>query len=275
MSECKVIAICNQKGGVGKTTTTVNLGTCLARSGKKVLAIDADPQSDMTACFGFKNSDEMEATLSTIMTKIEGEYPLENREGIIQTESGVDVVPANLTLSAMEMNLVSTMGREHIMKRYVDSIRDNYDYVLIECMPSLGMITINALAAADKVIIPVQAQYLPAKGMSQLVQTIAKVRKNINPKLEIEGIVMTLVDGRTNLARDTTNTLRESYGHLMKIFDTKIPVGVKAAEVAAQGKSVFEVFPDSQVAVAHESLTEEVISNGERKKDRARSSEAR
>lgn len=268
MSEAKTIAICNQKGGVGKTTTAVNLGIGLAREGKKVLLVDADPQADLTASLGWKNADELDLSLSTLMKKVMADMPIEKGEGILKHKEGVDVVPSNLDLSALEIGLVNAMSREYTLDSYLEQVKKDYDYIIIDCMPSLGMITINALSAADSVLIPVQAQYLPAKGMNQLVQTINKVRKHTNPNLKIEGIVLTLVDNRTNLARDIATTLRNSYGSVVKIFDTQIPTAVKAAEVSAAGKSIYEYDKKGTVAKAYEGLTKEVLNDGE--KDRAR-----
>lgn len=169
MSKCKTIAICNQKGGVGKTTTTVNLGIGLAMNGKRVLLIDADPQGDLTTCLGWRNADELGITLATKLTEVIKETMNDPLEGILHHDEGVDLIPSNLELSAMEFNLVNAMSRETTLKTYLNEIKNNYDYILIDCMPSLGMITLNALSVADSVIIPVQAQYLPAKGMTQLL----------------------------------------------------------------------------------------------------------
>ena len=174
MSNCKTIAICNQKGGVGKTTTTVNLGVGLAMQGKTVLLIDADPQGDLTTCLGWKDTDNLGITLATKLTDVINETMNDPTVGILHHDEGVDLVPANLELSAMEFNLVNAMSRETALRNYLSEVKDKYDYILIDCMPSLGMVTINALSAADSVIIPVQAQYLPAKGMTQLVQTISR-----------------------------------------------------------------------------------------------------
>ena len=208
MSNCKTISVCNQKGGVGKTTTTVNLGVGLAMQGKKVLLIDADPQGDLTTCLGWQDTDGLGITLATKLTDVINETMTDPMAGILHHEEGVDLVPANLELSAMEFNLVNAMSRETTLKNYLSQVKNRYDYVIIDCMPSLGMVTLNALSAADSVIIPVQAQYLPAKGMTQLVQTISKVKKYINPDIKIDGMLLTLVDSRTNLAKSTVEALR-------------------------------------------------------------------
>ena len=274
MSNCKTIAICNQKGGVGKTTTTVNLGVGLAMQGKKVILIDADPQSDLTTCLGWQDTDRLSITLATKFTEVMRDELQDPLSGILRHQEGVDLVPASLDLSAMEMSLVTAMSRENIMRSYLEQVKANYDYVLIDCMPSLGMITINALAAADSVIIPVQTQYLPAKGMTQLLQTVAKVKRHINPNLKIDGVLLTLVDGRTNLARSTAEALRTNFGSVMKIYKTSIPTAVKAAEVSSKGKSIYAYEPSSPVSRAYSNFTKEVLSS-DRQKERLRAADAR
>ena len=254
----KVIAICNQKGGVTKTTTTVNLGVGLALLGKKVLLLDADPQGDLTTSLGWPDNDSLATTLATLMEKVINDEQTDPQEGILHHAEGVDLVPANIELSGMEIALVGAMSREYTLKSYLDTVKEACDFVLIDCMPSLGMITINALAAADSVIVPVQAQYLPAKGMTQLMRTIAKVKKQINPSLAIAGILMTLVDARTNLARATENTLRQQYGNHLRIYETRIPMSVRAAETSAAGQSIFIYDGGSKVAEAYASLAQEV-----------------
>ncbi|MBQ6499924.1 MAG: ParA family protein [Mogibacterium sp.] len=263
----KTIAICNQKGGVGKTTTTLNLGVGLARQGKRVLLCDADPQSDLTAALGW-NGDALEKSLGRLMYLATQEYRPIVQDTIIHHPEGVDLIPSNLDLSSMESQLVNAMSREKILSNLLKTVKNDYDYILIDCMPSLGMITINALTAADSVIIPVQAQFLPAKGMTQLMKSIDMVRNHTNDRLKIEGIVMTLVDGRTNLAKEVIDTIRMKYGMQIRIFDTQIPVAVKAAEASKAGQSIYEYDRESKPAKAYEALTKEVMRIGEREKRR-------
>lgn len=262
----KTIAICNQKGGVGKTTTTLNLGVGLTRQGKKVLIVDVDPQGDLTTSLGY-NHDTLKSTITNIMFKAINDEEITSSYGLLKHEEGVDLIPADLDLSAMEASLVNAMNRETILKNSLESYKKHYDYVLLDCMPSLGMLTINALTAADSVIIPVQSHFLSAKGMTQLMKTISKVKKNINPQLQIEGILMTLTDNRTNLSKATIDTIRQNYGGQIKIFDTEIPIAIKAAETTTKGKSIFAYDKNNKVAKAYENLTMEVLTNA-RKKDK-------
>lgn len=261
-----VMAVVNQKGGTGKTTTCENLGVGLAMEGKKVLLVDTDPQASLTICLGHPVPDQLSPTLSDMMGKILSEQPIAPGEGILHHPEGVDLMPANIELSGLEVSLVNAMSRETILKQYLDTVKQNYDFILLDCMPSLGMLTVNALAAADNVLIPVQAAYLPAKGLEQLLQTINKVRRQINPKLRIEGILLTMVDSRTNYSKDISNLIRENYGGKLKVYKTDIPRSVRAEEISAEGTSIFKHDPKGKVADAYRVLTKEVLSNAEKRR---------
>lgn len=258
---CKVIAICNQKGGVSKTTTTANLGVGLVRAGKKVLVIDADPQGNMSQSLGIKNPDELEVALPSIMEQIIMDKEVDVTKGIIHHKEGLDLMPCNIDLSAVDVSLVHVLSREFIMKTYVDSMREFYDYILIDCMPSLGVITINSLTASDSVLIPVQAAYLPVKGLEQLIKTISLVKKLLNQEIQFEGILISMLNARTNYAKDIMELIREYYGEAIPIFESKIPFSVKAAETSAAGVSIFTLDKKHPVAQAYEKLTKEVIAH--------------
>ena len=254
-----IIALSNQKGGVGKTTTCANLGIGLAMEGKKVLVVDADPQSSLSISLGYPQPDQLPVTITDLMKKVILDKPITEGEGILHQKEGVDLLPASIELAGLEASMVNVMSRETILRQVLNEIGKPYDFILLDCMPSLGMLTINALAAADSVLIPVQAHYLPAKGLEQLLQTISKVRRQINPALRIEGVLLTMVDSRTNYARDISNLIRETYGGKLKVFATDIPLSVRAAEISAEGKSIYAHDPKGKVAAAYKELTKEVL----------------
>ena len=270
--KCKVIAIANQKGGVGKTTTAVNLGVALGISGKKVLLIDADPQGSLTKSCKIDNADadKLEVTLSELMayemTGEDKDYLLLNNS-IKQFET-VDLIPSNISLSGTETALFNCMSRESVLKRTIEPLKQKYDVILIDCMPSLGMMTINALVAADSVIIPCEPSFLSVKGLDLLLHSIAKIKRQINPGLKIDGVLMTMVDSRTINAREITSALRDAMGNSINVFNIEIPRSVRATECPNAGESIFVHDPGGKVAEAYALLTKEV--NGLERKAQVR-----
>lgn len=269
VDHCKVIAITNQKGGVGKTTTTVNLGVGLAKDGHRVLLIDADPQGSLTVSLGIKDPDSLDESLATVMTASIEDMQLPPETGIIQHEEGVDLMPSNIELSGIETGLFNTMSREFVLRNYINTVKHNYDFILIDCMPSLGMMTINALVASDSVIIPSQPNFLSTKGLNLLLRSISKVKRSINPALRVDGILLTMVDNRTNNAKDIIFSLRQSVGQNIRVFDTEIPHSVRAAESTLAGVSIFTHDRNGKVAAAYENLTKEVSDIGRETKVRS------
>ena len=269
MSQCRVIAVANQKGGVGKTTTTFSLGVALSKMGKKVLLVDADPQGDLTTYMGWYEQDKLPLTLADLMEQSMNDEPIRAKEAILHHKENVDLIPSNLDLSAMEMSSVNAMSREYTMRNCLSEVKKDYDYIILDCMPSLGMVTINALASADSVIIPIQSQYLAAKGMTHLLKTISKVKRQINPDLKVDGALLTLVDKRTNLSKEMKVQLQENYGSLLKLFDTQIPLAIKTAESTSRGKSIFTYDKNSKVAEAYSSFAKEVVDIGKERNKNA------
>ena len=267
-AKATVIACVNQKGGTGKTTTCENLGAGFVMDGKKVLLVDFDPQASLSISLGYPKPEELPVTIADMMKKVVDEKETLPGEGILHQKEGMDLMPSSIELSGMEVSLVNTISRETVLKQYLESVKRDYDFVLLDCSPSLGMLTINAMAAAVTLLIPVQASYLPAKGLEQLLQTVNKVRRQINPKLKIEGILLTMVDARTNDAKEISELIRNAYGGKIKVYDTEIPRSVRASEISKEGTSIFKHDPGGKVADAYRELTREVVKNAEKRRKR-------
>ena len=257
----RIISIVNQKGGTGKSACAANLGAGLARKNKKVLIVDADPQSDVSASFGYRDCDDSDQTLTALMEMSLRDQNIPEDCFIRHQQEGIDIICSNIELAGIEVQLVNAMSREFILKQIINTVKDRYDYILIDCMPSLGMITINALAASDEVLIPVEASYLPIKGLQQLLKTIGKVRRQINPTLQISGILFSLVNARTKDARDNMDLLHNVYGSQLRIFESYIPFSVRMKEAVREGESIYKYEPGGIVALAFEKLTEEVLAD--------------
>lgn len=254
----KVLICANQKGGVAKTTSVVNIGIGLARLGKKVLVIDNDPQGSLTQALGYPEPNKMKVTLATIMGWVLNEEDFDLTAGILHHAEGVDLMPGNKELTGVETSLIGIMSSETVLQEYIEMIRNQYDYILVDCSPNLGQLTLNALVAADEVIIPVQAAYLPLKGLEQLLITISRVKRKMNPNLRIMGVLITMVDYRTVNANEITEVLYQHYGDKLHIFEQAIPMSVKAAEASAEGKSIYKHDGKGKVAKAYTTITQEV-----------------
>lgn len=259
---CKVIAVSNLKGGVGKTMTAASLSVGLARQGKKALAVDCDSQHSLTVSFGVSEPHKLRTTLASLMLNVINDDEYEPLAGIIQRSENADLLPSNSSLTGVELALSQAMSRETILRQHVEKLRPLYDYIIFDCAPTLGLLTVNALAAADSVIIPVTPKVLDAKGMELLLKSIAQIKRQINPALAIEGILLTMVDRRAKLTREVVTTIESAYGGNIRIFKESVPRSVKAAEASGIGVSIYTHDPDGKVAAAYAALTEGVLCCG-------------
>ena len=258
----KVFVICNRKGGCGKSFTTASLGVGLARQGKKVLLIDTDNQHSLTVSMGVEEPDNLPVTISTVIESIIKKNDYDPTAGIIHHSEGVDLLPANDSLTGIELTLAPLMGRENILRKYISKVKSLYDIILLDTSPTLDVLTINTLAAADSVIIPVMPKFLDAKGLELLLKSIANIKEEINPNLTICGILLTMVDNRTKFSKGIINLIKEAYGEEIRIFNEPIPHSVRAAEASATGKSIFTHDPNGRVAAAYEALAKGVLNCG-------------
>lgn len=259
-----ITAIVNQKGGVGKTTTTANLGVALAQKGDRVLLVDLDPQSNLTSLFGY-DPDSLELTVGDCMqAAMDGKVYIPFEAAVLHHADGVDILPSNIVLAGYETSMINAIGRESILKNTLEYIEGSYDRILIDCAPTLGQLSINALCAANKLIVPVQSQILALRGLEQLLGTVSRVRRGLNPTLEVEGILLTMTT-HTSLSHLVEDSLRNAYGEGLKIFNTAIPTSVRAAELASVGHSIFAHDRRGKVSEAYAALAVE-IKNAERRR---------
>jgi len=255
------IAVSNLKGGVGKTMTVASLGAGLVRQGKSVICLDADAQHSLTVSFGISEPGKLPVTLSTMISNIINETNFDPLLGIIRHKDGVDLLPSNNTLAGMEIALAGLIGRETVLRQYINMVKQQYDYIIVDCAPSLGLLTVNALAAADSIIIPVVPKFLDAKGLELLLKSIAQVQRQINPTLSICGILLTMVDKRANFTHEIISLIENAYGSRIRIFDEHIPRSVRASESTAKGISIFSYDPSGKLAAAYAALAREVLAD--------------
>jgi len=255
----KVLAVSARKGGVGKTTTAVSLGASLARQGTRVLIVDADSQHSATVSLGVAEPGKLPFTLATVMQNIINEQEFDPLDGLISHAEGISLLPSNNSLAGIEVALAPIIGRETVLRQYIDKVRGLFDYILLDTAPTLDLLTVNALAAADSVIIPVAPKFLDAKGLELLLKSVAQIRRHINPSLEIGGILLTMVDRRANITKGIISMIEQAYGEKINIFENPIPRSVRVVEASATGKSIFEYEPNGRVATAYNLLAGEVL----------------
>jgi chromosome partitioning protein len=264
MPECKTIACVNQKGGVGKSVTSTNLGVGLARHGKKVLIVDCDSQASQTVSLGWRE-DDLPVTLATLFALQLERKPCDPREAILHHAEGVDLLPSSIALSGLELRMVNATSREALLRKLLQPLKAEYDFIVLDCPPTLGMITVNALAAADSLIVPVQPEFLSVVGMTQLFDTVAEIREDINPGLKVDGVLITLANMRTVLARNSVDAIRAAYGGNLRVYPEAIPYSVKVKEASGVGQSVFAYEPGGKAAAAYESLVKGVLRDARQK----------